>query len=89
MEIVKIIQTCGACPSQWEGKLKDGRMFYARYRWGVLEISVSNNPSNSVYDAINGVVLCDEQLGDKYDGVLGEDKLIDKMERCGFIFNKN
>lgn len=41
MEIIIIehlTQTCGACPSQWEGELEDGRMLYIRYRWGYLSI---------------------------------------------------
>lgn len=32
LELVELQQTCHSCPSQWEGKTKDGKTFYARYR---------------------------------------------------------
>lgn len=32
--VVTLEKTCTACPAQWEGKLKDGRALYARYRAG-------------------------------------------------------
>lgn len=89
MIVDSITQTCVACPSQWEGKLKDGRMFYARYRWGRLSIEVSKEPTNNVYMAMgeDGELIYNEGLGDEYDGVLGQAELIDKMKDSGFIFN--
>ncbi|MCA1480782.1 hypothetical protein, partial [Bradyrhizobium sp. NBAIM08] len=36
IQIVRLEQTCGACPSQWEGVTDDGRVVYIRYRWGAL-----------------------------------------------------
>lgn len=33
-KVVALKKTCIACPSQWEGILKDGRVVYARYRHG-------------------------------------------------------
>jgi len=86
MEVKNIIQTCGACPSQWEGKLVDGRMFYARYRHGSLAIELSKDITDDVYDAIGGELIYHETLGDPYDGVLDQSELIDKMEESGFIF---
>jgi hypothetical protein len=35
-KVVALKKTCIACPSQWEGALKDGRVVYARYRHGEL-----------------------------------------------------
>ncbi len=89
MIVDSITQTCGACPSQWEGHLKDGRMFYARYRWGCLSIEVSKEPTNDVYMAMgeDGDLIYNEQLGGEYDGVLGQAELIEKMKESGFIFN--
>lgn len=89
MKVDIITQTCIACPSQWEGNLKDGRMFYARYRWGGLTIELSKQPTNDVYMTMgeHGVLIYDEQLGDGFDGVLGQEGLVEKMKECGFIFN--
>lgn len=46
-----ITRTCCACPSQWEGKLTDGkRMFYARFRHGHFYVEFSNEPADNVMD---------------------------------------
>jgi len=34
--------TCSACPTQYEGILDNGKMFYFRFRWGELSISESS-----------------------------------------------
>lgn len=90
MKVRNIEQTCVACPSQWEGNLIDGRMFYARYRWGVLSVELSKELTTDVYKAIgeDGELIYDEQLGDSYDGTLEQAELIKIMEGCGFIFNE-
>ncbi|PCI28141.1 hypothetical protein COB55_04495 [Candidatus Wolfebacteria bacterium] len=85
MEVIDITQTCGACPSQWEGKLKDGRMFYARYRWGFLSIEISKQPTDDIRMAMEEQVY-GEQLGDGFDGVLSENTLKEKMIESGFTF---
>lgn len=36
----EIVQTCRACPSQWEGRLADGTFFYARYRSSRVRIGL-------------------------------------------------
>ena len=88
MEVKEIIQTSIACPSQWEGILKDGRMFYIRYRWGVLTIQLSKQPINDLDKVISEDwnLIYSEQLGDELDGVLEQTDLIQEMEMCGFIF---
>ena len=40
ISIARIVQTCEACPSQWEGFFDDGRAFYIHFRWGHLRMSV-------------------------------------------------
>jgi len=39
LEVAELRQTCEAYPSQWEGKLVDGKTIYIRYR-GVLTVQV-------------------------------------------------
>lgn len=63
MKIKTLIQTCAACPSQWEGKLESGEDIYIRYRWGVLRID------------INGQTVHKEFLGDDLDGYLSTEEL--------------
>ena len=71
LEIIDMRKTCGACPSQWEGHLKDGRMFYIRYRGGRLSLAVSEFPTDNVYDAVGGTLIYRGKIGDDLDGVIG------------------
>ena len=59
----KLIKTCGACPTQWEGETSDGDDVYIRYRWGYLSVRINN-------EEIFGV-----QLSDNLDGYLEYDEL--------------
>jgi len=65
MQVDHVIQTCGACPSQWEGKTDRGHNVYVRYRWGYLSVRVSIYPKGN---AVFGVEVYGEKLGDDYDG---------------------
>ncbi|WP_028058300.1 hypothetical protein [Candidatus Solirubrobacter pratensis] len=48
VEITDLEQTCWACPSQWEGKLADGRHVYIRYRWGFLRVTVGATMNDAI-----------------------------------------
>lgn len=76
----RLIQTCGACPSQWDGITNDGRGVYVRYRWGFLSVRVAKTVDG---DAVAGDQLYGEQLGDGFDGVLSEEGLIEVLVRNG------
>jgi len=81
MYITELNQTCGACPSQWEGKLNDGRMFYIRYRWGYLSVRISENATNDVGDAVGGQEILGEQVDKSgWDGVMNEDDMLEKIK---------
>ena len=43
LQIETLTQTCGTCPSQWEGRLADGRPIYIRFRWGELSIRLGES----------------------------------------------
>lgn len=40
LRIVRLEQTCGACPSQWEGETDAGAAVYVRFRSGHLDVRV-------------------------------------------------
>ena len=50
-EIDSATQISFACPEVWDGRLKDGRYFYFRYRHGVVRLGLSRV---SVEDAAGG-----------------------------------
>lgn len=37
-------------PSQWDGELADGRVFYGRYRWSSLELGIGKTRDEAVRD---------------------------------------
>jgi|GEM_PF-2695902 len=66
-----IERTCCACPSQWQGYLTDGRMFYARYRWGRLAVEFSNKPVKDVSELFDDcTIVYDSDDGDGFDGLM-------------------
>lgn len=55
LRIVKLVETCSAAPSQWEGELSDGRMFFVHYRHGTLSIGFGETANDAVDDSDNHV----------------------------------
>jgi len=70
MKASTLLMTCEVCPSQWEGKLDDGRMFYIRYRWGSLSVRVSRAVTNDVDDAVLGESVLEVDHDNDWDGYM-------------------
>lgn len=68
MIVEDLIQTCPACPSQWEGTC-EGRPVYVRYRYGHLTVSVGER-DGGVNSAVSGIRVLDKKIGDSLDGIL-------------------
>jgi biotin synthase-related radical SAM superfamily protein len=66
MTIIKketIIQTCGACPSQWDAKTTDGDKVYIRVRHGYFRLEVNDvNIFDGEPDDVDGVMSTDEMI---------------------------
>jgi len=75
IKATSLVMTCSACPSQWQGKLEDGRMFYARYRHGYFYISVSDGPTERGFDAVTDNYLMEAEVGADMDGVMSTDEM--------------
>lgn len=77
MRVIELIQTCLACPSQWEGKTNDNREIYIRYRWGRLSIDLGQEGVEHLkHSDLRGMnVLFEEKIGDEFDGVLEYEEL--------------
>lgn len=79
--VTKVEQTCGACPSQWDGQTSDNRQIYIRYRWGFLGISVGEIGDTSEFAAVSGREVFGLAHGDGLDGVLSYDELKELTRR--------
>lgn len=67
LTIKNIVQTCYACPSQWEAETLDGKAVYIRYRHGVLSVRLGK----TIYQAINkGKLRFHELVGGDNDGYI-------------------
>ena len=63
--------TCFACPTQYEGKLKDGRYFYFRYRHGYASLRLGT----CAVAAVSGVSgETGMRIGDGLDGLLNNNE---------------
>jgi len=68
MKIKNLLETCGACPSQWEANTLDGRgvcMFVIG--GGYLSISISTEPGQC---GVKGPEVYGCQIGEGFDGVI-------------------
>lgn len=72
-----LVQTCLVAPSQWEGLLTDGRMFYVRCRHGRLEVRLSPAPTADAFDAVRGPVVLERRLEDPHDSYMEESVMME------------
>ncbi len=49
LKIVSLERTSIACPSQWEGRLADGRFVFIRERWGTGHIQVGDTEDEAMW----------------------------------------
>ncbi len=70
MKLDNLIQTCSACPSQWNFVTDGDRNVYVRYRWGYLSVCLSEEPGGN---AVNGIEIFGRQLGDGLHDVISWD----------------
>lgn len=73
-------QTCEAVPSQWEGHLADGRMFFVRLRNGRLQVRFSPRPTDNVMEAVRAEAVFEWVSDDPDDGFIEEAEMMDRTE---------
>lgn len=80
LKVTEIAMTCSACPSQWEGRLEDGRHIYVRYRHGHLTLGAGPTFDDAVgagfADNEHGELLFSAQIGGEYDGVMSTEDML-------------
>jgi hypothetical protein len=74
LQVETLTQTCTACPSQWEGRLVDGRPIYIRFRHGELSIRIGR-PDGGIESAINGPVWFEWEADNGLDGEISLDEV--------------
>lgn len=74
-------RTCIACPTQYEGRLRDGRTFYFRYRSGIARLGFGQSPDAAVDDSWNRSLV----HGDNLDGDVTEDEFKELFTKLAMV----
>lgn len=82
MVITDLVQTCGACPSQWEFTTDDFREAYVRYRHGYLSVRVGKKVGDS---GVEGFEILGERIGGKHDGVISWDGVMEWLSKFSSV----
>ncbi len=77
--VVSETQTCLACPTQYEGRLSDGRGFYFRYRHGVASLGFDSKDGSA--DAVGNSVSTELGLNSDDDDWLDHAAYVDAFNR--------
>jgi hypothetical protein len=66
--IARTVQTCSACPSQWNAWTPDGRYLYLRYRSGIGTVDSYDDADHETWDRAPTGELARFDTGDRLDG---------------------
>lgn len=66
---VKLVQTCGACPEQYDGYINGKQVAYFRLRWGLFTVECPDCEGELVYrhefnDRLLGMFESEEERGE-------------------------
>ena len=73
VRLAHLVQTCSACPSQWDAWDEHGTYYYVRFRWGFLSVNRRD---------VDGEEVFGEQISDGLDGWLSTE---DMLARTGMV----
>ena len=66
MSEIRLVQTCGACPEQYDAFIGERQVGYLRARWGHFTVTCPD---------VGGEVIYEQSFGDDgLSGILGDDR---------------
>lgn len=74
LELVRVVQTCWACPSQWDAWDADGQTYYMRYRSGVGTVEAVPTPTTTAESLNDARLVAKFEHGDRMAGFLELDE---------------
>lgn len=69
--LAKVVQTCSACPSQWDAWDAEGRYYYLRYRSGIGTVDTYPDPDPDTWTTPPDGAIARFEHGDGSDGYIG------------------
>lgn len=81
LALARIVQTCCACPSQWDAWTVDGQYLYLRYRFGRGTVDAYDSPDGETWVEVpDGRVV---EFRDPDEPMKGEIDLSEFLARSG------
>ncbi|KUF18451.1 hypothetical protein [Streptomyces silvensis] len=77
--LVRVVETCRACPAQWDAWDTEGRYYYLRYRFGQGTVDTYANPDPETWDGVEGGVA---QFADPDEPMRGTIELTEFLHRA-------
>lgn len=83
--VIELAKTCDACPSQWEGRLADGRGIYIRFRWGTLSAEIFDGVE--YVGGTNLVEIFNDRLSEygHYSGSMDDEEMKTRLQDVLFF----
>lgn len=66
--LVRVVETCMACPAQWDAWDADGQTYYLRYRSGVGTVETVATPTTTPESLDNARLIAEFRHGDRFAG---------------------
>ena len=85
MRIIKLQKTCEASPTQWYFKTENNREGCIYYRFGKLEIYLSDVNEKISFDEDNLILWMRLKI-DFLDGSLNDDQVFHALRLMGFVW---
>jgi hypothetical protein len=83
IRIKDIVQTCIACPSQWDMWDEDGKYYYVRYRWSTLRVDKADSEED--WMSLKKQTIFSMVRDENHGGYMEYDELREILEANGFI----
>lgn len=76
MKLARVIETCSACPSQWNAWTVDGQYLYLRYRSGIGTVDAFPSPDPDTWGRFAEGDVARFDTGDRLDGCMELDDFL-------------
>lgn len=83
LTLARVVETCMACPSQWDAWTADGRYLYLRYRWGRGTVDEYDSPDDTTWPHVPDGLVASFGEASYHGG--GEISLEEFCERAGLV----
>lgn len=74
--LARVVQSCRACPSQWNAWDAEGQYYYLRFRCGRGTVESAASPADYVNPETPNTLVAEFTHGDRWSGELALDEFL-------------